>query len=109
MHTFLLQRKTLVAATPRLKEHSTAALAATAISTPNHLPPPTTAIATAAFAAANCTGLEDGAGFPVSMGVLCFDEVQMMDIADATIVNGILHRRIACISDVDWLAFVVGE
>ena len=37
-------------------------------------------------------GLEDAHGLPVSLGVLCFDEVQMMDIADATIVNGVLQR-----------------
>ena len=28
----------------------------------------------------------------MSSGVLCFDEVQMMDVADATIVNGVLRR-----------------
>ena len=31
-------------------------------------------------------------GRPISAGVLCFDEVQMMDIADATIVSGVLDR-----------------
>ena len=31
-------------------------------------------------------------GQPISAGVLCFDEVQMMDIADATIVAGVLDR-----------------
>ena len=29
---------------------------------------------------------------PISAGVLCFDEVQMMDIADASIVSGVLSR-----------------
>ena len=36
--------------------------------------------------------VEDPGGRPVSAGVLCFDEVQMMDVADATITAGVLHR-----------------
>ena len=43
-------------------------------------------------AAAPAPLVEDPEGRPVSAGVLCFDEVQMMDVADATITAGVLHR-----------------
>ena len=36
--------------------------------------------------------VDDPFGKPISAGVLCFDEVQVMDIADATIVSGVLKR-----------------
>ena len=36
--------------------------------------------------------VSDPSGNPVSSGVLCFDEVQFMDIADATVVTGVLDR-----------------
>jgi predicted ATPase len=45
-----------------------------------------------ASAAADAVLEDDPHGRPVSAGVLCFDEVQMMDIADATIVSGVLSR-----------------
>jgi hypothetical protein len=35
--------------------------------------------------------LLDEEGCPLSVGVLCYDEVQMMDIADATILSGVLQ------------------
>ena len=62
--------------------------------------PAAAAAASAASAAADtATDSESDArvetdphGRPVSAGVLCFDEVQMMDIADATIVSGVLSR-----------------
>ncbi|KAL3920353.1 MAG: hypothetical protein SGPRY_005281 [Prymnesium sp.] len=55
-------------------------------------------------------GLEDPDGRPLGLGVLCFDEIQascarrspavvMMDIADATIVNGVLRRLL----DAGWV------
>ena len=36
--------------------------------------------------------LDDEHGRPVAPGVLCFDEVQMMDVADAVIVTGVFQR-----------------
>ena len=36
--------------------------------------------------------VDDPSGRPVSAGVLCFDEVQRMDVADASIVAGVLSR-----------------
>jgi len=36
--------------------------------------------------------LLDPAGAPISTGVLCFDEVQVMDVADAAIFTGVLER-----------------
>eukprot|EP00967_Tisochrysis_lutea_P081086 scaffold111698_cov33-Tisochrysis_lutea.AAC.3 len=38
--------------------------------------------------------LLDERGHPVSVGVLCYDEIAMMDIADATIVRGVLTALI---------------
>ncbi|EOD28584.1 ATPase [Emiliania huxleyi CCMP1516] len=36
----------------------------------------------------------DDVGRPVSVGVLCYDEVQMMDIADATVLRGVLQALV---------------
>lgn len=43
--------------------------------------------------------LLDDTGRPVSVGVLCYDEVQMMDVADATVLRGVLGALL----DAGWL------
>jgi hypothetical protein len=43
--------------------------------------------------------LLDDRGRPVSVGVLCYDEVQMMDVADATVLRGVL----CALLDAGWL------
>ena len=62
-------------------------------------PPAPPAPPASASSSAAAELVEDPEGKPVSCGVLCFDEVQMMDIADSAIVAGVLHR----LFDAGWI------
>lgn len=57
--------------------------------------PPADGPASGAGAAGVVPLAPEALGTPLSAGLLCFDELQMMDVADATVVCGVLDRLVA--------------